>query len=154
RESLQTYNKEDCDAAKILTDVLSQIDACADEMGQVDYADRPKRCCSEESEHAHRQLEAVLKFASADYHERRRISLQPHPTPARKKRARRLRKRNRRITHTVMVPQRSICPKCPNSLLRPSSGMSRRVFANRQLIALFLPTADHSVIVASGRQRT
>src|SRR5262249_15164805 len=26
--------------------------------------------------------------------------------------------------------------------------------ANRQLIALFLPTADHSVIVASGRQRT
>jgi predicted RecB family nuclease len=127
RESLQAYNREDCHAAKILADALSQIDAFADDMGQVDYADRPKRCCSEAGELAHRQLEAVLKFASAAYHSRRRISFQPHPAPARKKRARRLRKRRRRITHTVLVPQRSTCPKCPNSSLRPSSSMSRRV---------------------------
>src|SRR5262249_31998630 len=127
RESLQTYNREDCHAAKVLTDVLSQIDVFADEMGQVDYADKPKRCCSEAGEQAHRQLEAVLKFASAAYYKRRRISFQPHPTPARKKRVRRLRKRKRRITHTVMVPQRPSCPKCPNSSLRSSSRMSRRV---------------------------
>src|SRR5262245_2075458 len=44
---------------------------------------------------------------------------------------------------------------------RPQPGESLWIFAssrcfgaNRQLIALFLPTADHSVIVASGRQRT
>jgi predicted RecB family nuclease len=127
RESLQTYNREDCDAAKILADVLSQIDVFADEMAQVDYANRPKRCSSEAGEQAHRQLEAILKFASSDYHKRRRISFQPHPTPARKKRARPSRKRKGRITHTVMVPHRSTCPKCPNSSLRSSRRMSRRV---------------------------
>jgi predicted RecB family nuclease len=67
RELLVTYNKEDCQALKILTDELSNIQHASHMLSEVDFAHQPKRHATEVGEEVHNQFEAILEFASMKY---------------------------------------------------------------------------------------
>src|SRR5882724_4797335 len=43
QEMLVTYNEEDCQALRLLTDELSRIQATAESQVHIDFADRPKQ---------------------------------------------------------------------------------------------------------------
>jgi predicted RecB family nuclease len=63
REILVAYNREDCQALKVLTDALSKIQRASDTLSEVDFAHQPKRHATEVGEQVHSQFEAILKFA-------------------------------------------------------------------------------------------
>ena len=75
RELLVTYNGEDCKALHLLTDELTRIKDSADTLSEVDFADQPKRWTTEIGEEVHSQFKAILRFAHADY-DNKKISLQ------------------------------------------------------------------------------
>ena len=67
REMLLTYNREDCQALKMLTNELSKVKQSADILSEVDFANQPKRYATEVGEEVHSQFEAMLKFAHTNY---------------------------------------------------------------------------------------
>lgn len=71
RELLLNYNREDCQALKLLTDKLSEIDNFADTLSDVDFADKPKRLAVEVGIEIHNQFETILQLAHADYDEKK-----------------------------------------------------------------------------------
>ena len=74
RDLLLTYNREDCQALKLLTDKLSKIKDSAGTLSEVDFADQPKQLANEVSTELHNQFDTILKFAHADY-DKKKISL-------------------------------------------------------------------------------
>ncbi len=79
RDLLLTYNLEDCQALKLLTDKLSKIKDSADILSEVDFADQPKRLAAEVGAELHNQFDTILKFAHADY-DKKKISLRQDKT--------------------------------------------------------------------------
>jgi predicted RecB family nuclease len=67
RDVLVTYNREDCQALKLLTDELSRIQQSADILDTVDFADQRKRQTTATSEQIQSQFRTILKFAHFDY---------------------------------------------------------------------------------------
>ncbi len=74
RDLLLTYNREDCQALKLLTDKLSKIKDSADTLSEVDFADQPKQVANEVGAELHNQFDTILKIAHADY-DKKKISL-------------------------------------------------------------------------------
>jgi len=64
---LETYNREDCQALKALTDTLFKIQQAADTLSEIDFADQPKQHATEVGKEVHSQFEAILKFAHFGY---------------------------------------------------------------------------------------
>jgi len=79
RDLLLTYNHEDCQALKLLTDRLSEIKDSADTLSEVDFADQPKQVANEVGTELHNQFDTILKFAHADY-DKKKISLRQGKT--------------------------------------------------------------------------
>ncbi|MBW4565823.1 MAG: IS66 family transposase [Mojavia pulchra JT2-VF2] len=71
---LITYNQDDCQALKLLTNELCRIKNFAEALPEVDFADQPKRWTPEGSIELHNQFETILEFAHADY-DKNKISL-------------------------------------------------------------------------------
>lgn len=68
KEMLVSYNEEDCRALLLLTDELTKIvETAGSNLNNIDFADRPKQQCTEEAGEIHRRLDAILRFAHADY---------------------------------------------------------------------------------------
>ncbi len=65
RQSLLRYNREDCEAVRLLVDRLDKIrrDASADPT--IEFASRPKRHATETGKAVHGQFERILKYAEA-----------------------------------------------------------------------------------------
>ena len=74
KEVLLTYNREDCNALKLLTDELFKIKNQADSLSYVDFAHNPKRYVTDNAAQVHNQCESILKFAHANY-DKNKISL-------------------------------------------------------------------------------
>jgi len=112
QDLLVTYNQEDCQALKLLTDELSKIKRSADTLLEVDFADQPKRYATKEGEKVHSQFEAILKSAHMDY-DRRKISFrqyqgkegQEQDSPTQKPRRRR--SKRPKPTRIIQVPPQS-----------------------------------------------
>lgn len=71
KDNLLTYNKDDCSALKLLTDYLSKIKDTANSWVDVDFVSAPKRNATESGKQIHDQFETVLKFAHANYDEKK-----------------------------------------------------------------------------------
>ena len=71
---LLNYNREDCQALKLLTDKLSEIENFADTLSDVDFVDQPKKLAAEVGIEIHNQFETILQLAHADY-DKKKISL-------------------------------------------------------------------------------
>lgn len=67
KRQLLTYNREDCDALRIVVEKLLQMKNHADDLPQVDYADQPKRYTSEIGTRIYNEFGNILKFAHANY---------------------------------------------------------------------------------------
>ncbi len=74
QEILITYNQEDCQALKIVTDFVSSLKEISDTDDQIDFVHQPKQCYTEKGKLVHRQLEIILKTAHWDY-DKNKISL-------------------------------------------------------------------------------
>jgi hypothetical protein len=136
RERLVIYNKEDCQALKVLTDELSKIHHASDTLSEVDFAHQPKQHATEVGEQVHSQFAAILKFAHADY-DKKKISFRPtkdveseQPTHQTKPREsigyHGLRNTQHKATKVVEVPQETFCPKHQSEPLFPTASMSKR----------------------------
>jgi predicted RecB family nuclease len=65
KQSLLRYNREDCEAVRLLVDRLDRIRRDADSDPEVEFARRPKRIASVTGQEVHGQFERILKSAEA-----------------------------------------------------------------------------------------
>ena len=71
REVLVTYNREDCQALKLLVDELTKIQCSVDTTSTVNYTHQHKRQVSEAGQEVHSQFKEILKFAHFGYDEKK-----------------------------------------------------------------------------------
>ncbi|HUG70307.1 MAG TPA: IS66 family transposase [Pirellulaceae bacterium] len=64
-QSLLSYNREDCEAVRLLVDRLDQIRRDAASDPTIEFASRPKRHATETGKAVHGQFERILKYAEA-----------------------------------------------------------------------------------------
>jgi predicted RecB family nuclease len=132
---LLTYNQEDCQALKLLTEELSKIKYSADISSKIDYAHQPKQRATEVGKEIHNQFEIVLKSAQGRY-DKRKISFRSEQEKSRQTTKIRGSKKGyqgqRRVkpkpTKVVHVPKGEYCPKCKDKeRLQQSKGVSKRL---------------------------
>ena len=161
QELLITYNEEDCQALKLLTDELSRIKHSADILSEVDFANQPKRYTTEASEQVHSQFEAILKFAHANY-DKKKISFRQNKKNesvqhkemkkfGSKKGYQGQRRVRPKATKIIKVPDGTVCPKCKNKLIQSSEQTSKRLIIDlvltrsgiRKTITEYIGTQGH-----------
>ena len=138
KDLLLTYNDEDCQALKLLTDELSKIKRSADTLSEVDLADKRKRPTTEEGQFLLSQFGKILKFAHFEY-DKKKINFQQNQQNKNQKK--RGGQRGKRIPRslttkpmkTITVSQGVLCPKCGHKCLKPS-----KITAKRLIIDLVL----------------
>jgi predicted RecB family nuclease len=127
---LVTYNEEDCQALKLLTDELARIKHLADTLSEVDFANQPKRHTTEVSKQVHDQFEAVLKFAHISY-DKKKISFRQNSQEDIDRKQYEVKKKYRRkvipkANKVIQVQQQETCPKHETEPLRFSERISKR----------------------------
>ena len=135
---LITYNQEDCQALKVLTDELSKIKDSAHTLSEVDFANQPKQRTTPTGEQVHQQFESILKFAHANYYTRKYIRFgqaysdeqeRKHATAARKTRQHDhiAKPKAQKTTH---VPPASYCRWCQSREIKLTQRMSRKLIVD------------------------
>jgi predicted RecB family nuclease len=141
RDLLVTYNREDCQALKRLTDELSQIQQSADTLATVDFADQRKCQTTATSEQIQSQFRAILKFAHFDYDKKKINFRQAMEKETKEKRVERnrnnayklqkkLRAIQRRATRALRTPKRATCHVCGSSCIPLPDTESQRTIIN------------------------
>ena len=138
QELLLTYNEEDCQALKSLTDELSRIQISADTLSDVDFANQPKMQATQIGEQLHSQFEAILKSAALQYEGKKISFRQPRKrtdTEGKKRErdrhaAHRLHQKRsntqRKATKIIQVGYGKNCPKCGHEPIQPTEVVSTR----------------------------
>jgi predicted RecB family nuclease len=118
RRSLLRYNREDCEAVRLLVDRLEQIRRDAASDPTIEFASRPKRHATETGKVVHGQFERILQTAQLSFAKRgiriREISTEEVDESKKQERRkghpcfRRIVPRTRR---TILVEPRQRCPK-------------------------------------------
>src|SRR5207237_3640865 len=67
RQSLLRYNREDCEAVRLLVDRLDQIRRDAASDPAIEFASRPKRHATETGKAVHGMFERILKSAQVAF---------------------------------------------------------------------------------------
>jgi predicted RecB family nuclease len=168
KDKLLTYNLEDCDALRRVTEFLyaacirsatpagtgpriqdgHPVSATAGDgqgcqspfSAKVAFADQVQRLATEPGKVAHAQFEAILKLAHTSDRDKPLITFHPDASPKRPPKQKRPRgpRRRRKATRTILVPQAESCTKCGNPL-QPS-----RVLSSRTLLD-FVLTKRHGM---------
>jgi predicted RecB family nuclease len=133
REILVTYNREDCQALKVLTDELSKIQHSANTLSEINFAHQPKQPTTETGKEVHGQFETILKFAHFDY-DKKKIRFRPQ-TEKKEYKGQRVSKRGyqgqRKIRpkpdKIIHVSAGEVCPKCGHQPLIPTNHTSTRL---------------------------
>jgi len=137
REILMTYNKEDCQALKVLTDEISKIQLSADVLSAFKDANQPTQPVSEAGKQVHSQFKAILTFAHFGYDDKK-ISFRQQPNEASKQDTSEVQRRHydhlnqiradvrRRTKKIVAIPPDEICPQCAYTPLTQTTEISRR----------------------------
>jgi predicted RecB family nuclease len=141
RDLLVTYNREDCQALKQLTDELSRIQQSADTLAAVDFADQRKRQTTETSEQIQRQFRAIRRFAQLDYDKKKINFRQAMEKETKEQRVQRNRNNayklqrklmtiQRRATKSLQAPKSDTCPTCGNLCIALPHSESQRTIIN------------------------
>lgn len=69
KRSLINYNSEDCQARKLLTYRIFEIQGFNKPTDNIEFADRLKKISTESGEEIHQQLESILNFAHSNYNQ-------------------------------------------------------------------------------------
>jgi predicted RecB family nuclease len=137
RQSLTTYNKEDCLALQVLIETLSKIKDSADTLPEVNFTDTRKPQLSAEGHHVHSQLTEIVKFSYFHYDKKKiRFRLEAHPESSHNKFELHQRKAEkwrhmflgikRRAKTIVTIPPDERCPTCGYRSLKQTTAISRR----------------------------
>jgi len=137
RELLVTYNREDCQALKLLVDELANMQCCADTTSAVHYTNEHKRQVSEAGQEVQGQFQEILKFAHFGYNAKkisfRRTSdegSKSDKVEIYKKRAEKRRQTlldiRHRVRRIVNISADETCHKCGYKPLKQTSTISRR----------------------------
>ena len=140
QKKLMTYNKEDCQALKMLTDFLANIRERKDSLLDMNFYIYSKKSRSDKTDNPlHRQLENILNFAHADYN-KDKISFRQDPEDEKDEKGdkeKRAKRRNpqtpnkyRKPTKIIHVPQAAKCPKCGNKALFESERKTERILVD------------------------
>ncbi|HHP7229879.1 MAG TPA: IS66 family transposase [Xenococcaceae cyanobacterium] len=130
RELLLTYNREDCQALKLLTEKLSEIENSADTLSEVNFADQPKRLAAKVGIEIHNQFETILQLAHEDY-DKKKISLRRSNTSNENKKKRGGQKGHPayskllpKANKIIFLPTVAECPEHKGESLRESKRIS------------------------------
>jgi predicted RecB family nuclease len=126
QSSLLTYNQEDCQAVKLLTDELSKIKLLADTLPHVGFTDGIKHQATKVGNEIHVQLEKMLKFAHSNY-DKKKISFQlGSDTQIPDTRQKNKFVAKPKLTKKVQVPINEYCRRCKTQRLKPTKKVSKR----------------------------
>ena len=133
KDILLTYNQEDCQALKLLTDELSRIRHSADILSEVDFVAQPKLQTTEIEAEIHSQFEAILKLTHFDY-DKKKISFWSNEKansddkkkPGAQKGHLPYRKTIPKAGKVIRLPRRRKCSTHKGELLQASEEMAER----------------------------
>jgi predicted RecB family nuclease len=132
RQSLLTYNREDCEAVRLLVGRLDLIRRDAASDPSIEFASKPKRHATETGKEVHGQFERILKAAQQGGKGSLFSVRSSDPDLASEPRARGARKGHqvfRRISpkasRIVIVPSKERCSQCHDKLV-PSNRTTER----------------------------
>ncbi len=118
RQSLLQYNREDCEAVRLLVNRLDQIRRDAASDPTIEFASRPKRHATETGKAVHGQFERILKSAQEDSAVRgiriREKGVEEADAPMKQERRKghpAFRRIVPKASRTVLVEPRAQCPK-------------------------------------------
>ena len=118
RQTLLQYNREDCEAVRLLVDRLDQIRRDAASDPTIEFASRPKRHATETGKAVHGQFERILKSAQEDSAVRgiriREKGTEQEGAPMKQERRKghpAFRRIVPKASRTVLVEPRLRCPK-------------------------------------------
>ena len=133
KNSLLTYNKEDCQALKLLTDELVKIKHSADTLADVDFVAQPKLQATEVEVEIHSQFEAILQSAHSDYEKKKILFLHNGNKKSNEKKKRGgqkghppYQKKIPKAGKIIRVPRKRKCPTHIGEPLQPSEEMVER----------------------------
>ena len=127
---LVSYNRDDCNAIRLLTAEIQNLANLAKARPDVDFANYPKQTSTPTGDVIHKAFDGILKSAHAEYR-RKRIRLRPDDEGTSQEASRNRTNHTRRIQQTqrtapatagkvIRVPRRRKCPR-HSCGLRPSS---------------------------------
>jgi predicted RecB family nuclease len=134
RQSLLRYNREDCEAVRMLVERLARIRQDANSNPAIDFAHRPKQSATKLGREAHQQFERILREAAEDGR-RRSVRVRPGDVEAESKPKKRGprggHKAYRRIlpskvNRTIRVLPKRRCPRCHGDLTLEDQGMAEK----------------------------
>lgn len=121
------YNREDCQALKLLVDKISEVKELAKHKNDIEFADQPKKLATETGELIHHQFEEILKSAHSNY-SKSKVTLRAREEEKPQEKSKKLGPKYNHLGYhrilpkpdrSVYVPMRSKCPEC-QSFLRES----------------------------------
>ncbi len=131
KQRLLTYNREDCDALRIVADELRSLSIAANERPDVDVPTTSKRNTTKPGLEIHETFDRILKSAHLKY-EGQRITIRPETTknqskqatPRKKRRTTSRKKPSGRANKIIQVPRKRTCLSCKRPSLKRSSKTS------------------------------
>ncbi len=81
KDRILTYNREDCQALRLLVTELRNIGQAAATRSDVDFADAPKQNTTASGQYIHDSLEGILRSAHAEYR-KKRVTIRPENVAA------------------------------------------------------------------------
>ena len=122
RHSLLHYNREDCEAVRLLVDRLCQINKDVASDPSIEFASRPKRHATETGNVVHGQFERILRSAHQDSEGTIHVrpgdaDLESGPRKSGSKKGHQAFCRiTPKVSRVVIVPPMQRCSKCHNNL--------------------------------------
>jgi predicted RecB family nuclease len=133
---LIAYNREDCEALRLLAEELTNIITSADTHKNIDFADQPKQNATELGHQIHRGLQSIIEYAHADY-DKSRISIRAQTNIEIEKKKRGGVKGHqgqlrivRKADHVIELEPRITCPKHEDRLLEKSIKIADKFIIN------------------------
>jgi predicted RecB family nuclease len=140
KDLLLIYNREDCQALKLLTNKLAEIKDSADTLSEVDFTHQPKQLTTEIGSELHDKFDTILKIAHADY-DKNKITLRQGKTKDKPKAKcggqkghlghTKLRPKTNKI---ISVPTRTECPEHTGEALIESERITECIIINIILV--------------------
>jgi transposase len=137
RDVLVTYNREDCQALKLLVDELARMQHSTDVLSAANYANQHPQHVSEAGQQVHSQFKEILKFAHFGYDDKK-ISFRRDSNEASEGDKSEVQRRHydhlnriraevrRRAKKIVAISPDERCPQCEYKPLTPTTVISRR----------------------------
>ena len=141
KKLLLTYNEEDCQALKRLTDELSKIQQLGERLSKVEFVGKQKRHSTEMGKEIHKQLRTILDFSYHDYDKKkirfrevREKESQVSEQERRRTNAYKLHNKfintQHKVQKVIQIPPHNRCPKCKKKSLRAYEKTAKRLIVN------------------------